>query len=145
MKQSDQFQQDTATCLQIVTSFYRHLDRGEFVLLDSLMSRDGIYHRPDGNAVPAGPALIAALSRRTDTVTMAHLLTNLYAESTGPDSMDVHGYMTVFIHDDGQAHAGPTPMPAPKSIYNLNISLVKVEDTWRIARLRNNKRFALPG
>lgn len=140
--QPDQLQQDTVSCLEIVTTFYRHLDRGEFAQLDALMSRDGIYHRPDGNAVPAGPALIAALSRRTATVTMAHLLSNLYAESTGPDSMDVHGYMTVFIHDDGKPHAGPAPMPSPKSIYNLNISLVKIAGDWRITRLKNSKRFA---
>ena len=140
--QPDPLKQDIASCLEIVTAFYRHLDRGEFTRLLALMTHDGIYHRPNGKAVPAGPELLADLSQRSDTVTMAHLLTNLYAESTGPDSMDVHGYMTVFIQDDGKPHAGAAPIPSPKSIYNLNISLVKIAGDWRIARLKNSKRFA---
>jgi len=104
---------DSGECLEIVTTFYRHLDRGEFAQLDALMSRDGIYHRPNGRAVPAGAELLTALSSRTATVTMAHLLTNLYSVREGPENMTVHGYMSVFIHDDGHTREGPAPMPPP--------------------------------
>lgn len=135
--------QDAADCLEIVTRFYRHLDRGEFDKLDALMARDGLYHRPDGNAYTPGPQLITALSRRSPTARMAHLLANLYTERSSTDAMKVHGYMSVFIQDDGKVHDGPAPMPAtPKTIYNLDISLERRGGVWLVTRLQNSRRFA---
>lgn len=135
--------QDVSDCLEIVTTFYRHLDRGEFDRLDALMARDGLYYRPDGNAYTPGPQLIAALSKRSPTVRMAHLLSNLYTERGSPEAMKVHGYMSVFIHDDGKTYDGPAPIPAtPKTIYNLNISMEKRGGNWLITKLQNSRRFA---
>ena len=133
---------DSSTCVEIAKRFYRHLDKGEFVQLNALMSADGVYFRPGNRRVQAGQSLIDDLGSRSKTVNMVHLLTNLFADVSG-NNATVHGYMTVFISDDGKAYTGPAPapIPSPKTIYDLDIQLTKQGAEWRIVKVQNVVKF----
>jgi SnoaL-like domain len=129
-------QTDSSICMDLVTRFYRHLDLREYEKLDALMARDGSYLRPSGRTLLAGPPLIADLAAGSKTLTLAHLLTNLYVDFNG-DEASLHGYMTVFQHDSGAPPVFPLPLGNPTSIRAMNITLHRREGGWRIWKLNN--------
>ncbi|MGD9941712.1 MAG: nuclear transport factor 2 family protein [Burkholderiaceae bacterium] len=136
--------EDQHACVEVVYRFYRYLDQREYGQLDSLMTRDGIYVRPSGAHVPAGPSLIADLGKGSPTAAYAHLLTNVYAVVAG-DGARVHGYMTVFQHDAGTAASAPRPLTQPTSIRDLVIHLRKEEGSWKVQRVDNQLLFRKQG
>lgn len=131
---------DRDACCELIYRFYRHLDKREPEALDACMARDGTYLRPSGKVLPAGAELIADLKRSPPTMTLVHLLTNLFVDVQGEEAR-VRGYMTVFNHEGPAPHAFPLPLRSPMSIRDVDILLHKREGAWRISRLQNVLMF----
>lgn len=134
---------DSSTCIDLVTRFYRHLDRREYAGMVALMARDGTYQRPSGKIFPAGPTLIADLGTGSQTPLQAHLMTNVLVDFID-DHAVVQAYMTVFEHDSGVAPVLPHPLGIPKSIRSVQVKLHRREGDWRIWQLSNVLLFRNP-
>lgn len=127
---------DREACKDLVIRFYRYLDLRDYANLDALMARDGVYVRPSGRSLLAGPALLADFETGSKTVTLVHLITNLIVD-VSDQRATVQGYMTVFQHDNGAPRVLPLPLGSPMSIRDLGISLHRCEGPWRIERVNN--------
>lgn len=131
---------DVDQCKDLVTRFYRHLDRREFGALDRLMARDGCYVRPPARRVAAGADLVADLEKGSTTASFVHLASNLTVDIEGDEAL-VMGYLVAFQHDDGSPRKLPMPLHGPFSIRELNIRLHRREDAWRIGLVDNTLLF----
>jgi hypothetical protein len=75
------------------------------------------------------------MAKRSPTMRIHHLLTNLYAEPLGEDEAAVVGYMLVVRHDSGAVPAGPSPLQGIENIRTMRGLLRRTSDGWRIVHL----------
>jgi ketosteroid isomerase-like protein len=78
-------------CAQILTRFINALDDGDYETMASLMAPDGVWRRPDGDAV--GPdGLLTDLNNRPRNLLIRHVISNTvidvvdenFADGIGP-------------------------------------------------------------
>ena len=119
---------------QTLIRFFRHLDDREYAALAALMLPDGEWHR-QGAVLRGGAELQAALARRSPTMRIHHLLTNVFAEPDGTGAAEVTAYMLVVRHEPGAPLDGPAPLSGIENIRTVRGRLRKAEAGWRIERL----------
>ena len=117
--------------------FYRHLDDRDYAALAALMTPDGVWHR-QGAVLQGGEAVVAALSRRSLTMRIHHLLTNVFAVATAADRAEVTGYMLVVRHEPGTSLDGPAPLAGVESIRTIRATMAATPDGWRVAAMQGD-------
>lgn len=126
-----------AEAVGVVMRFYRHLDDRDSTCLAALMLPDGVWHR-QGAVLTGASAIIAALSRRSPTMQIHHLLTNAFAVSSGPDTADVTAYMLVIRHEPAGPFDGPAPLAGIENIRTIRAALRHTAQGWRVASMRGD-------
>lgn len=129
---------------QTLIRFFRHLDEREYAELAGLMLPDGVWHR-QGAELRGEAAIVAALSRRSPTMRIHHLLTNVFARPDGEDAAAVTAYMLVVRHEPGAPLDGPAPLHGVETIRTLRARLRATSEGWRIEQLGSDPvSFAVP-
>ncbi len=123
---------------QTVVRFFRALDDRDYGVLGSLLAKGGVWHR-QGAELRSQADIEAAMAKRSPTMRIHHLLTNLYAEPRGEDEADVVGYMLVVRHDSGVEPAGPSPLQGLENIRTTRARLRKTSNGWRILHLAGDE------
>lgn len=133
-----------AEVLGVVVRFYRCLDDRDYDGLVALMTPDGCWKR-QGVVLTGSQAVKAALSRRSSSMRIAHLLTNLSAVPDGPNSMAVTAYMLVVRHDPGPGAGEPSPLTGIENIRTIRARIVAGDGGWLIATMAGDPpSFARP-
>jgi hypothetical protein len=117
-----------------VARFFRALDDRDYATLGALLAKGGVWHR-QGAELRSLADIEAAMAKRSPTMRIHHLLTNLYAEPQGEDEAAVVGYMLVIRHDSGAEPAGPSPFHGVENIRTTRARLRKTSNGWRILHL----------
>ncbi|CAN5738968.1 hypothetical protein BH09PSE5_BH09PSE5_00590 [soil metagenome] len=128
-------------CLSTLTRFYRCLDGFRYQDMMALMAPGAVWHR-QGEVLTSPDAMIAALSKRSATRSIVHLLTNLFVESGDGTQATVRGYQTAYAFDDGTQRTGPAPLEGASSIASIEATLTNVDGQWLIRQLGSTKLFA---
>ncbi len=126
-----------AEAVGVVVQFYRHLDDRNIGALTGLMLPDGVWHR-QGAALSGAEAIAAALARRSPTMHIHHLLTNVFAVPAGSDEAEVTGYMLVVRHEPGGPLEGPAPLDGIENIRTIRATLRMTLEGWRIAHMQGD-------
>lgn len=119
---------------QTVIRFFRALDNREYGTLAALLAPDGVWQR-QGAELRGEADILAAMGRRSPTLRIHHLLTNVFAEPHGEDEAEVTAYMLVVRHDSGAEPAGSSPLSGVESIRTTRARLRRTPQGWRILRL----------
>ncbi len=123
---------------QTVARFFRALDDRDYATLGALLAKGGVWHR-QGAELRSLADIEAAMAKRSPTMRIHHLLTNLFAEPRGEDEADVVGYMLVVRHDSGVAPAGPSPLQGLENIRTMRARLRNTSKGWRILHLAGDE------
>jgi ketosteroid isomerase-like protein len=125
-------------CHNQVMAFFRHLDDNDYAGLVKKLTPDAQWHR-QGAVLAGHDAVLAALSKRSPTVRIHHLITNLVADSFDDAHYTMRAYMLVVRHDDGKPLAGPAPLAGIENIRTTHIKLKHANGQWLIAHLSNDE------
>jgi limonene-1,2-epoxide hydrolase len=119
---------------QTVIRFFRALDDRDYHVLVALLAPDGVWHR-QGKELRGEANIVAAMSSRSPTMRIHHLLTNVFAEPQGQDEAAVTGYMLVVRHDAKAELPGPAPLSGIENIRTIRARLRHTPQGWRILQL----------
>lgn len=119
---------------QTVIRFFRALDDREYGALTALMAGDGVWRR-QGAELRSAAEIEAAMAKRSPTMRIHHLLTNVFAEPHGAEEATVTAYMLVVRHDSGSKPSGPSPLQGFENIRTVRARLRHGEAGWRIVEL----------
>ena len=129
---------------QTVIRFFRALDDRDYATLAVLLAPDGVWHR-QGTDLRSEADILAAMAKRSPTMRIHHLLTNVFAEPRGDGEAEVTAYMLVVRHDSGAEPAGPSPFPGIENIRTMRALLRQTPQGWRVVRLTGDApSFATP-
>jgi ketosteroid isomerase-like protein len=120
--------------VQTVTRFFRALDDRDYGTLAALLADDGEWHR-QGAVLRNEADILAAMEKRSSTMRIHHLLSNLFAEPRGDNEAEVTGYMLVVRHDAKVEPTGPSPLSGIENIRTTRAHLRQTSEGWRIVRL----------
>jgi hypothetical protein len=119
---------------QTLIRFFRALDDREYGTLAALLAPSGAWHR-QGAVLRSEAEILDAMAKRSPTMRIHHLLTNVFAEPRGEEA-DVTAYMLVVRHDAGATPAGPSPLSGIDNIRTMRARLARTPEGWRILELR---------
>lgn len=124
-------------CRNQVMGFFRDLDDNAYDSLVSRMAPDAVWHR-QGKVLTGREAVLQALSARSPTMRIHHLISNLFADSVEDSRCVMRGYMLVVRHDAGRVLEGPAPLSGIENIRTTHVELARVAGAWLIVRMRND-------
>jgi hypothetical protein len=127
-----------------VTRFYRHLDDRNYKAIAALMTPGGVWHR-QGAQLSGETAILGALDKRSPTLVIHHLLSNLFADIAADGSAEVTAYMLVARYDSGSLLTDAAPFSGIENIRTIRVKLVPTEAGWRVQRMSSDPiSFASP-
>lgn len=120
----------------LVMLFFRYLDERNYDALVALLAPDAIWHRQ--GKMLNGPAEVhAALTQRSTTMTIVHIITNLAFDEYETERCTMRGYMLVVRHESSEALSGPSPLKRIESIRNMHVKMKREADRWFITELNS--------
>ncbi|MGO1766401.1 hypothetical protein CAP48_09180 [Advenella sp. S44] len=125
-----------AAAKNILVQFFRYLDERRYSQLADLMTDDGSWER-QGRNLTSKNEIIEALEKRSHTLHIHHLLTNLFSEIVN-DGITVTCYMLVVRHDSGKQITGSAPLNGVANIRTTRARLRHTPDGWRIYHLASD-------
>jgi hypothetical protein len=123
---------DALTCQDVVLRFMGLFDARAWALMETLVTRDIEWQRPDQTIVGL-THLRETLCATPDSVRVRHIITNLRPTFTHTGIL-IHSYFTVFRAIGVTADSnGPVASDGPVSSGRYRDELVKVDGAWRIS------------
>jgi hypothetical protein len=119
---------------QTVIRFFRALDERDYSTLAALLAPGGVWHR-QGAELRNEADILAAMAKRSPTMRIHHLLTNVFAEPRGEEDAEVTAYMLVVRHDSGAEPTGPSPLTGFENLRTMRARLRQTPQGWRILHL----------
>lgn len=129
---------DLSVCRNVAMSFFRHLDDRDYLRLTQLMTTDASWYR-QGEHLMGHSGIHDALLKRSPTMRIHHLITNLVADELKNDLCRMRAYMLVVRHDGSASIMGPAPLSGIENIRTTHIILKRFDDTWLIAQVSNDE------
>ena len=114
-----------------VLRLYRRLDERDYRGVAALMAPGGIWYR-QGEQLEGEAEILRALSKRSPTLVIHHLLSNMFADVADDNTARVTGYMQVVRYDGGAPVSGPAPLSGVENIRTIRAKLVPTVHGWRI-------------
>jgi hypothetical protein len=127
-------------CSQVLTRFFNYFDQWRYADMVELFAADGVWHR-QGKALHGRAAILAALSARSTTQRVRHVVTNLQIDVVSRDAASSLLYVTAYMYDSGERQSAPAKVRAPYLVLTAPGRLVRTEDGWRIACLEMIREF----
>ncbi|MBB1628022.1 nuclear transport factor 2 family protein [Achromobacter sp. UMC71] len=133
-----------ALCHNQVMAFFRDLDENRYDALLQRLAPDGVWLR-QGKTLAGRESARDALSTRSATQRIHHLISNLVADAWDADHCTMRAYMLVVRHDSGAPLAGSAPLTGIENIRSTHIELARRDGQWLITRMANDEpSFAAP-
>ena len=133
-----------AEAVHTVIRMYRRLDDRDYKGIAALMAPGGVWHR-QGAALKGEAEILAAMAKRSPTLMIHHLLSNLFADIAADGTAMVTGYMLVVRYDSGSPVTGAAPFSGVENIRTIRVKLSPTPDGWRILNANTDPiSFAAP-
>jgi len=126
----------------LVHRLFLHLDERRYGALADLFAPDGTWQR-QGRLLRGRDAIVAALEERSPTLTTFHMITNAFADASGPDTAEAHAVMIAYRHDDGTTGEGVPTVSGPASMARLRARMRRLPEGWRIEAMTSQPLFHL--
>jgi hypothetical protein len=127
----------SADAVYTVTRLYRHLDDRDYKGIEALMAPGGVWHR-QGSQLSSEAQILEAMNKRSSTLVIHHLLSNMFADVAADGTAQVTGYMLVVRYDSGTQVTGPAPFSGIENIRTIRAKLVPTAEGWRIQILTSD-------
>ena len=114
-----------------VARLYRRLDDRDYKGIAALMAPGGVWQR-QGVALKSEPEILAAMAKRSATLKIHHLLSNMFADIATDGTAMVVGYMLVVRYDNGSLISGPALYSGVENIRTIRVKLAPTQAGWRI-------------
>jgi len=119
----------------VLIRFYRHLDDREYEMVADLL--DGEWNR-HGKALTTREEVLEALTARSETRRIHHLLTNISAQEVADGTIALTAYQLVVQHDSGTFLDGTAPLEGISTIRTIRARAVETAEGWRIRWLKSD-------
>ncbi|MGR3455275.1 nuclear transport factor 2 family protein [Pseudooceanicola sp.] len=119
----------------VLVRFYRHLDDREYDVVADLL--DGEWNR-HGKPLITREEVLEALTARSETRRIHHLLTNISAQEVADGTIALTAYQLVVQHDSGAFLDGPAPLEGISTIRTIRARAVETPEGWRIRWLKSD-------
>jgi hypothetical protein len=120
-----------------VMRFYRYLDDRNYEGIAALMATHGVWHR-QGSQLANKAQIMEAMSKRSPTLVIHHLLTNIIVDVAADGMAQVTGYMLVVRYDSGTRVTGPAHLSGVENISTIHAQLVPTAEGWRIQSMTSD-------
>ncbi len=131
-------QADTITlCTNLWLRMYRCLDTRDYDGLLATLGEEVVWLR-QGQRLEGRAAVREALARRSPTMRIHHLLTNVMARDGDDRRCRLAAYMLVLRHEPGQELAGPAPLAGIESVRGTYADFAWRDGQWRITGLHSD-------
>lgn len=124
-------------CHNQVMAFFRDLDENRYDELVRRLAPNGVWLR-QGRTLEGPDAVLDALSTRSPTQRIHHLISNLVADTWDGDRCSMRAYMVVVRHDSGMPLSGPAPLSGIENIRTTRVELARSGSRWLITRMTND-------
>lgn len=130
--------------VQTVIRMYRRLDDRDYKGIAQLMAPGGVWNR-QGAALSGEAKILEAMAKRSPTLLIHHLLSNLFTDIAADGTAAVTGYMHVVRYDNGTAVTGAAPFTGIENIRTIRLKLTPTAEGWRILQADSDPiSFAAP-
>lgn len=127
-------------CLQVAHQLFYCLDESRYEELVALFAPDGTWHR-QGELLTGRRQIMQALSRRSATQRIRHVITNAFIASQSADRVHLVAYMVAYRFDDGTVHAGPVEISRPLRLSVVRAAMRAAEGGWEVAEMTLTPEF----
>jgi hypothetical protein len=119
---------------QLIHQLFYYLDEFNYPGLAGLFTPEGVWRRQ--GEVLVGPNQIqVALSKRSNTQRIRHVISNVFLTSHDRKSANVIAYMTAYRFDDGDKKMGPVRISQPFLISVVHAKVELMDSDWRVAEM----------
>jgi hypothetical protein len=133
-----------AEAVHTVIRMYRRLDDRDYKGIAALMAPGGVWNR-QGTALASEAEILAAMAKRSPTLMIHHLLSNMFADVAADGTAAVTGYMLVVRYDNGTPLTAAAPYTGVENIRTIRAKLTPTEAGWRILNADSDPiTFAAP-
>jgi hypothetical protein len=119
---------------QLIHQLFYLLDERDYPRLASLFKSDGVWRR-QGAVLLGHEQIIAALSKRSNTQRIRHVISNTFLPSFESGAASLIAYMTAYRFDDGSVRPGLVKIGGPFLLSVVHANLVMEDGAWKIAEL----------
>jgi ketosteroid isomerase-like protein len=120
-----------------VVRFYRAIDDHDYPAMLRLLTSDVVWRR-QGIDLKGEAEIMAAMAKRSPTLRVRHILTNICTSPLSDAELDVSAYLLVVLHDSQSEPTGPSPLAGIDSIRTARVRLRQQPDGWRIAHVSSD-------
>ena len=119
---------------QLIHQLFYYLDEFNYSGLAGLFTQEGVWRRQ--GEVLVGPNQIqVALSKRSNTQRIRHVISNVFLTSYEQITANVIAYMTAYRFDDGSKKIGSVSISKPFLISVVHARLEIIDRNWRVAEM----------
>jgi hypothetical protein len=126
--------------LRLLNRLFLCLDERRYADLAALFAPDGCWHR-QGRLLCGRDAIIEALSARSATMRICHVITNGLVEAAGEGRAEAQCVMTAYRHDDGTVPEAAPAIAGPAVMARVLTRLVRLPEGWRIENMAMDYLF----
>lgn len=136
--------------LRLLNRLFLFLDERRYEPLAALFAPDGCWHR-QGHLLRGRDAIIEALSTRSPTMRICHVITNGLVEAVGEGRAQAQCVMTAYRHDSGTPAGGapasgtaaeaPPEIAGPAVMARVRSRLIRLPEGWRIEEMTMDYLF----
>jgi hypothetical protein len=126
--------------LHLINRLFLFLDERRYADLAALFAPDGCWHR-QGRVLRGRDAIVGALSARSATMRICHVITNGLVEVVGEGRAEAGCVMTAYRHDDGRVVDAPPEIAGPTVMARVRAHLLHLPEGWRIERMTMDYLF----
>jgi hypothetical protein len=126
--------------LHLINRLFLFLDERHYADLAALFAPDGCWHR-QGHALRGRDAIVKALSARSATMRICHVITNGMVEPAGEDRAEAQCVMTAYRYDNGAVVNAPPEIAGPAVMARVRARLLHLPEGWRIERMTMDYLF----
>ena len=126
--------------LHLLNRLFLFLDERRYDDLATLFAPDGCWHR-QGHLLRGHDAIIEALSARSATMRICHVITNGIVEASGEGRAEAQCVMTAYRHDDGTSTQAVPEIAGPAVMARVRTRLARLPEGWRIEEMTMDYLF----
>ena len=127
-------------CMQVTHQLFYFLDQFRYQDLAELFLPDGTLLR-QGQLLVGRESIVEALSKRSPTQRIRHVISNAFIESQSPGRAHLVAYMVAYQFDNGVLPTGPADISRPFRMSTVRAAMCQTGGAWSIAEMTFTTEF----
>jgi SnoaL-like domain len=127
-------------CMQVMHQLFYFLDQFRYQDLAGLFLPEGTLLR-QGQLLVGRESIVEALSKRSATQRIRHVISNAFIESESPERVQLVAYMLAYHFDNGVLPTGPADISRPYRMSTVRAAMCQSGGAWSIAEMTFRTEF----